>query len=70
MNFFKDCIDCVPPTRYPGCGDHCEKYQKAKVKHDAYKDRQRKATRAANDLYEIRMKAAKHPPKEIRNDLT
>lgn len=39
------CKDCVPPKRYPGCGDHCKEYkeEKAKVKKqmEDYKKSQR-----------------------------
>ena len=25
------CKDCVPPERYPGCSDHCNKYKQQKA---------------------------------------
>lgn len=40
----KCCKGCVPPNRYPGCHDECEKYKEEKakafeVKTRAYKER-------------------------------
>lgn len=38
----KCCRDCVPPTRYPGCHDKCEKYKANKIKLEKEKQRIRK----------------------------
>lgn len=35
INYFEKCQHCVPPTRKPGCQDHCPHYAEAKAKHDA-----------------------------------
>ena len=37
MNYFEKCQYCKPPTRYPGCQDHCEHYAEAKARYDADK---------------------------------
>lgn len=29
----KCCFGCVPPKRYPGCGDRCEEYKKEKAEY-------------------------------------
>ena len=34
----KCCKDCVPPTRYPGCHDKCNKYLKEKAEHEKRKE--------------------------------
>ena len=34
----KCCKDCVPPTRYPGCHDKCEKYIKEKAEYERQKE--------------------------------
>lgn len=33
-NYFEDCQKCVPPTRHPGCHDHCPEYLASKAKYD------------------------------------
>lgn len=35
------CRHCVPPKRYPGCGDHCDEYKKKKAKYTADKQREK-----------------------------
>ncbi len=39
------CNGCVPPKRYPGCGDHCSEYkkEKAQYKADIKREEERKA---------------------------
>lgn len=37
----KCCKDCVPPKRYPGCGDHCKEYQEEKAKLAAAKKKEK-----------------------------
>lgn len=32
---FEHCQSCLPPTRYPGCQDHCPHYAADKEKSDA-----------------------------------
>ena len=34
----KCCKDCVPPTRYPGCHDKCNKYLKEKAEYEKQKE--------------------------------
>ena len=29
---FECCHKCVPPKRYPGCGDHCKEYKDTKAR--------------------------------------
>ena len=31
---FKDCMNCVPPKRHPGCHDKCPSYQKDRKELD------------------------------------
>ena len=40
--FIKCCKDCKPPQRYPGCGDHCEKYKQEKKEYEKQKECERK----------------------------
>ena len=32
---FEHCLHCLPPTRYPGCQDHCPYYAADIAKHRA-----------------------------------
>lgn len=32
---FEHCHSCLPPTRYPGCQDHCPHYAADKEKREA-----------------------------------
>ena len=36
------CRYCVPPKRYPGCGDHCPEYAEQKAQHNAQIEAHRK----------------------------
>jgi hypothetical protein len=36
----KCCNGCVPPKRYPGCGDHCKEYKEEKAKYLADKKKE------------------------------
>lgn len=38
------CKDCKPPERYPGCGDHCQKYKEEKARIEELKKEYRKQT--------------------------
>ena len=41
---FEHCQSCLPPTRYPGCQDHCPYYATDIAKHrTARKEEQREA---------------------------
>lgn len=35
------CNNCVPPKRYPGCGDRCKEYKEEKGKYLADKKREK-----------------------------
>lgn len=37
MCMIKCCKDCVPPERYPGCGDHCDRYKQEKAAYEKRK---------------------------------
>ena len=34
----KCCKDCVPPARYPGCHDKCNKYLEEKAEYEKQKE--------------------------------
>ena len=34
----KCCKSCVPPTRYPGCHDKCERYKVEKAEYEKQKE--------------------------------
>lgn len=46
------CMNCK--DRYPGCHDHCEKYQKIKQKHDKAKNRNNEARYYVMDHFDQR----------------
>lgn len=39
VNYFEKCQQCKPPTRHPGCQDHCQHYKEARSRFDADKER-------------------------------
>lgn len=43
------CKDCVPPTRYLGCHDHCERYQSEKEEYYKATSRINRAKAAIRD---------------------
>ncbi len=49
MGVFDHCRHCLPPTRHPGCQDHCEYYKADHEKREAERAAEQKETR---DRYE------------------
>nr|DAM87040.1 MAG TPA: hypothetical protein [Caudoviricetes sp.] len=48
---FEHFRSCLPPTRYPGCQDHCQHYAADIAKHQAVrKEEQREAQEKDNYL--------------------
>ena len=46
---FEHCQFCLPPTRYPGCQDHCPHYAADKEKRDASSRAKEEDYRAIDD---------------------
>ena len=42
MNYFKCCLNCVAPKRYPGCSIKCKEYAEEKGRYESDKARARK----------------------------
>lgn len=51
---FEHCQSCLPPTRYPGCQDHCPHYAADKAKSDASRRAKEEEYRAIDDLRVVR----------------
>ena len=51
----KCCKGCVPPKRYPGCGDHCKEYkeEKAQYKADIKREKEFKKNHPAISSYDF-----------------
>lgn len=47
---FEYCHSCKPPTRYPGCQDHCPHYAADKEKSDASRRAKEEEYRAIDDF--------------------
>lgn len=47
---FEHCHGCKPPTRYPGCQDHCPHYAADKEKSDASRRAKEEECRAIDDF--------------------
>lgn len=58
----KCCKDCVPPTRYPGCHDKCNKYLKEKAKWEEEKKLMRKERDYTIRPSDFEMLACMHRP--------
>lgn len=46
---FERCRSCLPPTRYPGCQDHCPYYAADIAKVRAAKAEEKRQTQAKDD---------------------
>ena len=46
---FEHCQSCLPPTRYPGCQDHCPYYAEDIAKVRAAKAEEKWQTQAKDD---------------------
>lgn len=65
----KCCKDCVPPQRYPGCHEHCQKYLEEKRLYEIQKQKERaaKSLRLTNyDFDEIAYSACKRHKRRQR----
>lgn len=51
---FEHCQSFLPPTRYPGCQDHCPHYAADKAKSDASRRAKEEEYRAIDDLRVVR----------------
>lgn len=51
---FEHCQSCLPPTRYPGCQDHCPHYAADKAKSDASRRAKEEEYRDIDDLRVVR----------------
>lgn len=49
MGVFEHCQSCFPPTRYPGCQDHCLYYAEDIAKVRAAKAEEKRQTQAKDD---------------------
>ena len=49
MGVFDHCRHCLPPTRYPGCQDHCPHYAEDIAKVRAAKTAEKRQTQAKDD---------------------
>lgn len=47
---FEHCHRCKPPTRYPGCQDHCPHYAADKEKRDTSRRAKEEEYRAIDDF--------------------
>jgi hypothetical protein len=47
---FEHCHSCKPPTRYPGCQDHCPHYAADKEKSDASRRAKEEEYHAIDDF--------------------
>ena len=50
------CMGCVPPQRFPGCHQHCEKYIAWKDEHNIIKQRKEKFERELDLQYGLKPK--------------
>jgi hypothetical protein len=59
MNYFKCCLDCVAPKRYPGCSAKCEEYLSERAQYDLDKEKANEVDRGAvgNYFMERRVKS-------------
>lgn len=57
MNYFKCCLDCVAPKRYPGCSAKCEVYIKEKKRYDFDKKKARVSSISDKYFMERRIKS-------------
>lgn len=60
----KCCFGCVPPKRYPGCGDRCPEYkaEKAKIAEEKQREKEYKDNHPvlkAYDFNKVRMTASR-----------
>lgn len=46
---FEHCQSCLPPTRHPGCQDHCPHYAEDITKVRAAKAEEKRQTQAKDD---------------------
>lgn len=58
----KCCKDCVPPTRYPGCHDKCNKYLKEKAEYEKQKEYAKAHKTVILTKYDFEMLACMHRP--------
>ena len=42
MSYFKECAQCVPPRRHPGCHQTCPDYIEDKERHDKIMQRHKR----------------------------
>lgn len=59
MNYFRCCLDCVAPKRYPGCSGKCEEYLSERARYDSDKEKAKEVDRGAvgNYFMERRVKS-------------
>lgn len=57
MNYFKCCLKCVPPKRYPGCSIKCEEYIKEKDRYNFDKKKARVGSISDKYFMERRIKS-------------
>lgn len=46
---FEHCLHCLPPTRYPGCQDHCPHYAADIAKHRAARKGEQREAQEKDD---------------------
>lgn len=51
---FEHCQSCLPPTRYPGCQDHCPYYAADIAKHRAVRKEEQRETQEKDDYLSAR----------------
>lgn len=51
---FEHCQSCLPPTRYPGCQDHCPYYAEDIAKVRAAKAEEKRQTQEKDDYLSAR----------------
>lgn len=51
MSYFRCCLDCVAPKRYPGCSGKCAEYLSEKARYESDKAKANEIDRGATGEY-------------------
>lgn len=62
-HFIVCCKDCKPPERYPGCGDHCQKYKEEKAKLEELKAAERSHAKPPITQFDFDVNCSRDPRK-------